>query len=172
MHAPVVRLADVSVVYPNGTVALDAVDLTVELGERVALVGPSAAGKSTLLNLMSGRVVSDGAVVSGTVEVLGSDLGGLRGRQRRRHARRIGVVRQDLDLVGPLRVIHNLNAGGEPDGVDRMYTIGKALNFASAFEIDDVIDPADTRATISRAFDLALHAEPRRTKKRPNIDTW
>jgi len=36
--------------------------------------------------------------------------------------------------------------------VDRMYTIGKALNFASVFEIDDVIDPADTRSWIVNAL--------------------
>ncbi len=36
--------------------------------------------------------------------------------------------------------------------VDRMYTIGKALNFASVFEIDDVIDPADTRKWIVNAL--------------------
>ncbi len=111
MPAPIIRLEDVSVAYPNGARALEAIDLTVTGGERVALVGPSGAGKSTLLNLLNGRAVLDGAAVSGTVEVFGVDLGELRGRARRRHARRIGFVRQDHDLVGPLRVIHNINAG-------------------------------------------------------------
>jgi acetyl-CoA carboxylase carboxyltransferase component len=55
-----------------------------------------------------------------------------------------------------------------------MYERGKALNAASHFEIDDVIDPADTRrwiATILRAApSRAKWSE--RPKKRPNIDTW
>ena len=58
--------------------------------------------------------------------------------------------------------------------VDRMYAHGKAVNTASHFEIDDVIDPADTRRWIS----TLLRSVPpvpgwsERAKKRPNIDTW
>ncbi len=56
--------------------------------------------------------------------------------------------------------------------VDRMYEHGKAINAASHFEIDDVIDPADTRRWISTTFAAAPPAAPRTGKKRPNIDTW
>jgi acetyl-CoA carboxylase carboxyltransferase component len=55
--------------------------------------------------------------------------------------------------------------------VERMYQHGKAVNAASHFEIDDVIDPADSRRWITSAFGSA--PVPRREgKKRPNIDTW
>jgi len=56
--------------------------------------------------------------------------------------------------------------------VERMYTHGKALNTASHFEIDDVIDPADTRRWISAILASAPAPVPREGKKRPNIDTW
>ena len=56
--------------------------------------------------------------------------------------------------------------------VDRMYTHGKALNAASHFEIDDVIDPADSRRWISTLLAAAPAPPPRHGKKRPNIDTW
>ncbi len=56
--------------------------------------------------------------------------------------------------------------------VDRMYEIGKAVNVASHFEIDDVIDPADTRRWISAILEAAPPAPRRQGKKRPNIDTW
>ncbi len=56
--------------------------------------------------------------------------------------------------------------------VDRMYERGKAVNAASHFELDDVIDPADSRRWIVSA----LRAEPppraRPGKKRPGIDPW
>jgi acetyl-CoA carboxylase carboxyltransferase component len=58
--------------------------------------------------------------------------------------------------------------------VDRMYQHGKALNAASHFEIDDVIDPADTRrwlATLLRSC-APVPRWSSRPKKRANIDTW
>jgi acetyl-CoA carboxylase carboxyltransferase component len=56
--------------------------------------------------------------------------------------------------------------------VGRMYEIGKALSVASLFEIDDVIDPADSRRWLTAVFDAAGDPPPRTAKKRPNIDTW
>ncbi|MDZ7675553.1 MAG: carboxyl transferase domain-containing protein [Acidimicrobiales bacterium] len=56
--------------------------------------------------------------------------------------------------------------------VDRMYEVGKGVRMAEAFEIDDVIDPADTRRWISTGLAAAPGPAPRTGKKRPNIDTW
>ena len=56
--------------------------------------------------------------------------------------------------------------------VERMYEIGKGVSMAEAFEIDDVIDPVDTRRWISTGLRSAPPPAPRRGKKRPNIDTW
>jgi len=55
-----------------------------------------------------------------------------------------------------------------------MYQHGKALNTATHFEIDDVIDPAETRrwlATILRSVPPRV-GWAARPKKRPNVDTW
>jgi acetyl-CoA carboxylase carboxyltransferase component len=56
--------------------------------------------------------------------------------------------------------------------VANMYEHGKALNTATYFEIDDVIDPADSRRWVVNAFASALPPPPRSGKKRPCIDTW
>jgi cobalt/nickel transport system ATP-binding protein len=49
--------------YPDGTLAVDGVDITVESGERLALLGPNGAGKSTLLQLLGGLVEPDDGTV-------------------------------------------------------------------------------------------------------------
>jgi acetyl/propionyl-CoA carboxylase alpha subunit/acetyl-CoA carboxylase carboxyltransferase component len=56
--------------------------------------------------------------------------------------------------------------------VDRMYKHGKAVNTASTFEIDDVIDPLESRKWIMTALQSAPPPPPRSGKKRPCIDTW
>jgi len=56
--------------------------------------------------------------------------------------------------------------------VERMYEHGKAVNMASHFEIDDVIDPSDSRRWITQGLDATLEPSPGTGKKRPCIDTW
>ena len=55
--------------------------------------------------------------------------------------------------------------------VERAYQHGKALHVAEYFEIDDVIDPADTRARVAHALASAPHREAAR-HRRPFVDTW
>ena len=52
------------------------------------------------------------------------------------------------------------------------YKRGKAVNMASHFELDDVIDPAETRNWIMGALKSLPSKTTRRKKRRPNIDTW
>ncbi|MHB8670328.1 MAG: carboxyl transferase domain-containing protein [Acidimicrobiales bacterium] len=56
--------------------------------------------------------------------------------------------------------------------VARMYEHGKGLNTASYFEIDDVIDPADSRLWVASGLQSAPPAPPRTGKKRPYVDSW
>jgi len=61
--------------------------------------------------------------------------------------------------------------------VDRMYEHGKAVSVATHFEIDDVIDPADTRQWITTLLAAAppthrADVDPSAVPRRPNIDTW
>jgi acetyl-CoA carboxylase carboxyltransferase component len=56
--------------------------------------------------------------------------------------------------------------------VARAYRMGKAVSAASYFELDDVIDPADSRRVITGALTSVPPLHPREGKKRPCIDTW
>ena len=58
------------------------------------------------------------------------------------------------------------------DMVERMYERGKAVNTASHFEIDDVIDPIESRRWVTSALQATPPPAPRDHKKRPCIDTW
>lgn len=138
-----VRLTRVTVRY-GSTTALHDVDLCVRSGERVALLGPSGAGKSTLLGLLHGRVRPD----SGTVSVLGTDLVRAGEPELRRLRRRIGALSQGLDLVGPLRVVHNVNAARLAD-----WSFGRALWSLLRPRPDPVVEAALERVGLGdRAF--------------------
>ena len=65
----VVRITRLSYTYPDGTKALEGIDLDVPVGERIAIVGPSGAGKSTLLLHLNGILTG-----TGSVKIMGSNL--------------------------------------------------------------------------------------------------
>ena len=76
--------------YPDGQVALDGVDLTVALGERVAVLGPNGAGKTTLMLHLNGVLTA----TAGSVHIGGIAVD----RKSIRHIRsRVGLVFQDPD---------------------------------------------------------------------------
>ncbi len=91
----------------DGVQALAGVCLRVQPGERVALVGPSGAGKTTLMNILNGSLVPS----EGEVRVLGRDLARLTRHELRKVQAQIGTIYQQFRLVDNLRVIHNVNAG-------------------------------------------------------------
>jgi len=90
LSAPALELAALRFRYPDGTPALDGVDLVVGRGERVALVGPNGAGKTTLALHTNGLLRAE----SGDVRVAGIPLGPTTLRAIRQ---RVGFVFQDAE---------------------------------------------------------------------------
>jgi putative ABC transport system ATP-binding protein len=122
---------------PSKVHALSAVDLSVERGELVAIMGPSGSGKSTLLTIAgsleeatSGEVLVDGVELQ---SVSRSD----RARMRRRS---IGYVFQDFNLLPGLTALENVTLPLELDGVRAKAARGTGL---SALEELDVAEHAE-----------------------------
>ena len=112
----ILETKDLRKVYGSGDTevrALDGVDLTVEKGEFVAVVGTSGSGKSTLLHMLGGL----DRPTSGTVTVDGKELSGLKDEELTIFRRRkIGFVFQNYNLVPVLNVYENIVLPIQLDG--------------------------------------------------------
>ena len=110
------ELRQVSKIYGSGPTevrALRDVDLTVERGELVAIMGPSGSGKSTLLTIAGSLEEATG----GQVLVDGVDLAKVsRSDQARMRRRSIGYVFQDFNLLPGLTAVENVALPLELDG--------------------------------------------------------
>ena len=95
---------NVKKVYPNGTEALDGIDLTIQDGEFVFIVGASGAGKSTLTKLLT----REEKITEGSLTVDEFDLVKMPNRKVPYYRRRIGVVFQDFRLLPDKTVFENV----------------------------------------------------------------
>src|SRR3989337_1268204 len=101
------QLNQVSKVFECRTIAGDDLDLKVRRGEKLAMIGPSGAGKTTLFRMLNLTIPP----TSGTLLFDGLDISRLHGRQLREVRRRIGTVYQQHNLVPRLPVVHNVLSG-------------------------------------------------------------
>jgi putative ABC transport system ATP-binding protein len=134
------ELRQVSKVYGSGPAevhALHTIDLSVERGELVAVMGPSGSGKSTLLTIAGSLEEAS----SGQVLVDGVDLETVSRSDRAKLRRRsIGYVFQDFNLLPGLTAVENVTLPLELDGV-----ASKAAR-AAAFEAMEALEVADRAA--------------------------
>ena len=111
--AAFVTFEDVSKVYRSGEVEIRAVDhisFTIEKGEFCVIVGPSGAGKTTVLNMLGGMDACSG----GTITVDGTRVSGFDARQLTTYRRHdIGFVFQFYNLVGNLTALENVELAAQ-----------------------------------------------------------
>ena len=130
----VLAMRNVSRVHGHGAAAvtaLNGVNVTVQLGELVAIMGASGSGKSTLLNLAGALdTPTDGTVAVGGVEVSLLDATGQAALRRRE----VGYVFQDLNLIPALTALENVILPLELDGVPTKQA--KQIGLTALAELD------------------------------------
>jgi putative ABC transport system ATP-binding protein len=105
LEPDVIAVRDAEFAYPEGGFHLRVPELAIGDGETVAVTGPSGAGKTTLINLLSGLLVPR----AGRVSVLGLDLGDLSPEDRQDlRVLKLGLVFQELELLDYLDVLDNI----------------------------------------------------------------
>jgi putative ABC transport system ATP-binding protein len=166
------ELRQVSKIYgsgPSEVHALSEVDLLVERGELVAVMGPSGSGKSTLLTIAGSLEEAS----SGQVLVDGVDLATVsRSDQARMRRRSIGYVFQDFNLLPGLTAVENVSLPLELDGVPSKAACATALEAMEELEVaghadrypDELSGGERQRVAIARAIvgerELLLADEP------------
>lgn len=139
MDEVVVALENVSKTYgaDGGVRALDAVDLTIGRGTRVAIVGQSGSGKSTMLNIMCG--LDD--PTSGRMIFEGSDLHSLNDDDRTRLRReKIGMVFQTFNLMPTLTGIENVALPLRLAGISAKDSTQRALRMLERVGLTERVD--------------------------------
>ena len=99
-----IELKDVTKEYSKGISALNGINLKIEQGEFVFIVGDSGSGKSTLIKL----IMKELEPTSGTIVVNGHNLGRMRHRKVPMYRRNIGVVFQDFRLLKDRNIYENI----------------------------------------------------------------
>jgi putative ABC transport system ATP-binding protein len=106
--APIIQAINVDKTYDTGKVkvnALRGINLSIGVGEMVAIMGPSGCGKTTLLNCLSGLDVVD----AGSIIIEGVDLSKMSDNEKTEHrARRMGFIFQFYNLLPVLSAVENV----------------------------------------------------------------
>lgn len=141
-----IEFKHVSKTYPNGVKGLKDVNLTIEQGEFVAIIGLSGAGKSTLIRTIN-RMID---ITEGQLIVDGVDVMTLKGKTMRRFRRKIGMIFQSFNLVTRSTAIKNVLTSMVPDMpffrvLLGLFTPAQKIQALEALDKVGILDKAYTR---------------------------
>ena len=143
-----IKFENVSKTYPNGVKGLQNINLEIEQGEFVSIIGLSGAGKSTLIRTIN-RMLD---ISEGKLTVDGIDVSSLKGKSLRKFRRnKVGMIFQSFNLVTRTTVIKNVLTSIVPDipffrSLFGIYTKNEKLNALEALDKVGIVDKAFIRA--------------------------
>ncbi|MFE8701400.1 phosphonate ABC transporter ATP-binding protein [Cytobacillus sp. FJAT-54145] len=142
-----IEFKNVSKTYPNGVKGLNNINLTIEKGEFVVIVGLSGAGKSTLLRSVNRlHEISEGEIV-----IDGKSITKANGAELRRIRRDIGMIFQSFNLVKRSSVLRNVLSGR----VGYHSTLRTVLGLFPKEDIELALDALDRVNIIEKAYSRA-----------------
>ena len=165
-----IEFKDVSKVYPSGIRGLDHVNLRIEQGEFLAIIGLSGAGKSTLIRAINRMIdIADGQLIVDDVDVMS-----LKGARMRRFRRKIGMVFQSFNLVSRATVISNVLASDVPDmpfwrTLFGIYSADQKIKALEALDKVNILDKAYNRCDELSGGQMQRVALARTLNQNPSI---
>ena len=165
-----IKFEHVDKTYPNGTRGLIDVNLEIEQGEFVAIIGLSGAGKSTLIRTVNKMI----DITDGKLTVNGIDVSSLKGKELRQFRRKIGMVFQSFNLVNKTSVINNVLSAKVADmSVFRtlfgLYSKEDKLQALESLDKVGILDKAFSRADMLSGGQMQRVALARTLTQDPEI---
>jgi len=141
-----IEFIEVGKTYPNNEKALEQINLKIEQGEFVAIIGLSGAGKSTLLRCIN-RMHD---ITEGTLLVDGVEVNALKGKEIRQFRKRIGMIFQSFHLVTRISVLKNVLVSFVPElplwrKITGIFSKEHKINALTALDKVGILDKAYVR---------------------------
>lgn len=165
-----IEFNDVSKTYPNGTKGLQHVNLKIEQGEFVAIIGLSGAGKSTLIRTINRMIdITDGQLIVDDVDVMT-----LKGKALRRFRRKVGMIFQSFNLISRATVINNVLTANVPDMpwykvLFSIYSKDQKIKALEALDKVNILDKAYSRCDELSGGQMQRVALARTLNQNPSI---
>jgi len=165
-----IKFEHVDKTYPNGTKGLIDINLEIEQGEFVAVIGLSGAGKSTLIRTVNKMI----DITGGKLTVNDIDVSSLKGKELRQFRRKIGMVFQSFNLVNKTSVINNVLSAKVADmSVFRtlfgLYSKEDKLQALESLDKVGILDKAFTRDDMLSGGQMQRVALARTLTQNPEI---